>query len=137
MSEYFREARLENVTLNNPNFSHVRGDQYNHNNAMILTTTRAKKGLRLWRSKEEAEFEQFNEIKRGDIRLIRDISSYVPRYWKKRKAQYMIIECEKKIFTGEIMSGTGQGVRLTVVGYEGRDAQKEWMRDFKEYSRTL
>ncbi|KAL0566603.1 hypothetical protein V5O48_015407, partial [Marasmius crinis-equi] len=124
MTEYFRDARLENVALNHPNFSNVQGDQYN--NTMVVTTSRTQKGLRLWKSKKGAEFEQYNEIKRGDIRLIRDISSYVPRYRKKKKARSKIeiIESEKKVFTGEIVAGTGQGMRLTVVGYEGRDAQK-------------
>ncbi|KAL0571804.1 hypothetical protein V5O48_010159 [Marasmius crinis-equi] len=158
MSDYFREARLENITLNHPNFSSVQGDQHNQHNhisTMIVTTNSPQRGFRMWKSKQEAEFEQvgmsgffvsdggltyllqYNEIKRGDIRLLRDICSHISLRYQWRRGKLRSIECEKKFFVGEVVAGTGQGMKLTVVGYEGRDAQKEWLRDFKQYSRTL
>ncbi|KAJ8075096.1 hypothetical protein PM082_019423 [Marasmius tenuissimus] len=81
MSQYFRDARLENVMLNHPNFNNVQGDQYN-NMTKVVTTTRPRRGFWIWRTKQEAEFEQLKDT--------RDMTH-----------------------------------------------KKEWMRDFKEYSRTL
>ena len=141
MSDNFRNAREISIGENS-NFSTVNGDQYN--NTTIVTTTRDQR--KLWiqgTEEEEADFEQvrvyggfsyglvglmrdvsqYNEVKRGDVELIRATCSFTPDpVWQGSK--YRHFECEKKVFIGQALNGIGQGSMVTVVGYEGRDARE-------------
>ncbi|KAJ8075072.1 hypothetical protein PM082_019399 [Marasmius tenuissimus] len=83
-----------------------------------VTTTRPRRGFWIWRTKQEAEFEQYNEVKRGDIRLIRDlckdIAMHPIRSWRELARAWKLVE-----------------------GYEGHDAQKGVDERLGECSRTL
>ncbi|KAL0564478.1 hypothetical protein V5O48_017568, partial [Marasmius crinis-equi] len=87
--------------------------------------------------KKDSEYDQYEEVKRGDVELIREVSSHVPRHWNYIWGQYAYRDskCTKTISIGQIV-GRGDS-KMTIVGYEGPEAQKEWKRDFRQFSGTL
>ncbi|KAL0569572.1 hypothetical protein V5O48_012394, partial [Marasmius crinis-equi] len=114
MSDYFRNARHFSIG-DYSTFNTVNGDQFNHT-TIVQKTTETKR--RLWikgSEEEETEFAQYDEVKRGNIRIVR----YIHRSTASDLARY----CAKDVFTGEIARGAEKGSRLTVVSYTGRDAR--------------
>ncbi|KAL0569570.1 hypothetical protein V5O48_012392 [Marasmius crinis-equi] len=115
MSDYFRNARHFSIGEYST-FNTVQGDQYNHTTIIRKLTTETKPRLWITGSEEqESEFAQYDEVKRGDIR----IACYIHRSTPSDLARY----CAKDVFTGKIARGAEKGSRLTVVSYTGRDAQ--------------
>ncbi|KAL0567035.1 hypothetical protein V5O48_014957, partial [Marasmius crinis-equi] len=123
MSNYFQNAR--DFTLNNPNLSSVGGNQYvyNYHSTTTVTTTQSKS--RLWiqgTEEEEGEFDQYHEIKRADVELVRSVCSSMHLSWPRGKGKGTIYE--QKVFIAHALNGIGQGSSVTVVGYEGPGARE-------------
>ncbi|KAK1222945.1 hypothetical protein PQX77_014181 [Marasmius sp. AFHP31] len=86
---------------------------------------------------EEEEYDQYSEYRRSDVRLFQRIHHERLKEWDSETAQYVLSECERSIWLGEILSGDGKGNIVTVVSYEGQDAPKKWKNSFQRHSEHL
>ncbi|KAJ8076785.1 hypothetical protein PM082_001208 [Marasmius tenuissimus] len=126
---FFRNARR--FTITGGTFNNVQGDQYNR--TTINTTTPAKRRLHIEGNREEeAEYQQFYEFRRADVRLIRVMNCDQADGYDSENERFF--ECERKIFTGESTNDNG---KFTVITYKGREASEVWKREFERYSQIL
>ncbi|KAJ8087361.1 hypothetical protein PM082_006191 [Marasmius tenuissimus] len=86
---------------------------------------------------EEEEYEQYGEYKRSDIRMYQEIHRERVNIYDRMADEFALIDCERSIFLGEIVSGDGIGNIVTVEAYGKRDAPKRWKRSFASYSGRL
>ncbi|KAL0569460.1 hypothetical protein V5O48_012509 [Marasmius crinis-equi] len=147
MSDFFRNATDFSIG-DHATFNSVQGDQYNNHYGhyhATNTNTAVVKRKPLWTwllGKKDSEYDQYEEVKRGEVNLIREVYSHrVPGRWKYVRGQYIEMDskCTKTISTGQVVRGLEQiqGPKMTIVSYEGPEAQKEWKRDFQQFSSTL
>ncbi|KAF9257426.1 hypothetical protein L218DRAFT_1080930 [Marasmius fiardii PR-910] len=112
------------------NFSHVVRDQYNHyttNQTIVQTQSRRKKGDI---TKDIPELSEFTEVRRGDISKDKDVC-YSWRLYSNGKE-----ETEASVFYAELnIAGSFGQRKFTVKTYRGRNAKKEWRRDFVRCSK--
>ncbi|KAL0564784.1 hypothetical protein V5O48_017254 [Marasmius crinis-equi] len=139
MSDFLRNARDFSIG-DHATFNSVQGNQYTNNNYHVTNTSTAvvkRKPLWMRLLGKESEYDQYEEVKRGDVKLIREVSSHVPRHenYIQGRYTYKDSKCTKTVSAGQII-GRGDSM-MTVVSYEGPEAQKEWKRDFKQCSSTL
>ncbi|KAL0063456.1 hypothetical protein AAF712_009660 [Marasmius tenuissimus] len=131
---FFSKAR--NFSIKGGTFNAVQGDQY-----VITQVQDAQKRRRYIEGDdehEEAEYEEYVEIKRGDILAVRDIHRYCEWRWDEEKKEHVLTyQCEKAVFTGELRLGRGSETsKFTIISYDGPDALKAWKADFREYSQV-
>ncbi|KAK1224249.1 hypothetical protein PQX77_012871 [Marasmius sp. AFHP31] len=131
---FFSKAR--NFSIKGGTFNAIQGDQY-----VITQVQDAQKRRRYIEGDdehEEAEYEEYAEIKRGDILAVRDIHRYCEWQWDEEKKEHVLVyQCEKAVFTGELRSGRGNETsKFTIISYDGPDALKAWKADFREYSQV-
>ncbi|KAK1226114.1 hypothetical protein PQX77_010919, partial [Marasmius sp. AFHP31] len=145
-------------------FSGVNGDQHNHYYERILqaphlstsrlgsltqgtssraiTTTIHINGNQInnqiveREEKELTEFDDFRNLKRGDICRLRDICQVLkpckhPRWWGGCQCSREVI---KTVCTAKLMGVEGE---FTVVSYRGQDARRAFEAEFYEVSRSL
>ncbi|KAK1216192.1 hypothetical protein PQX77_021188 [Marasmius sp. AFHP31] len=72
---------------------------------------------------EEAEYDQYGEYRRSDVRLLQMIHhKRVKLYWDREAGLYTPVNCEQSVWLGEVTRGDGKGTIVTVVSYQGKDA---------------
>ncbi|KAK1221166.1 hypothetical protein PQX77_016031 [Marasmius sp. AFHP31] len=87
---------------------------------------------------EEAEYDQYGEYRRSDIRLLHLIQRETLRGVDDGEmGQSVSFDCERSIFFGKVLLGEGKGTIVTVVSYEGQDAPERWKNTFDRYSGYL
>ncbi|KAK1228048.1 hypothetical protein PQX77_008927 [Marasmius sp. AFHP31] len=85
---------------------------------------------------EEAEYEEYGEYKRGDIRLLERIYHERRERFDHQRGQFTA--CERNIFIGQVVAGDGIGKIVTVEAFAGHDAPEAWKKSFAYQSvRTL
>ncbi|KAK1217461.1 hypothetical protein PQX77_019886 [Marasmius sp. AFHP31] len=147
MSEFFSNAH--NFSINGGTFSGVNGDQHNHYYERILqaphlstsrlgsltqgtssraiTTTIHINGNQInnqiveREEKELTEFDDFRNLKRGDICRLREICQ-------------VLKPLIKTVCTAKLMGVDGE---FTVVSYRGQDARRAFEAEFYEVSRSM
>ncbi|KAJ8092714.1 hypothetical protein PM082_007043 [Marasmius tenuissimus] len=107
-----------------------------HNTSVIQQAKRIRWYIQ-GTDEEEEEYDQYNEYRRSDIRLLRKIHHEILGEWDRETRRYVPLDCERSVWLGEIMSGDQKGTIVTVVGYQGRNASEEWKSNFKCYSINL
>ncbi|KAJ8092685.1 hypothetical protein PM082_007014 [Marasmius tenuissimus] len=88
---------------------------------------------------EEAEYDQYGEYRRSDIRLLQLIyHDRLEPEWDWETGQLTPHrDCERRIFLGEVLSGEKRGTIVTVVSYQGRDASEVWKSSFQRHAELL
>ncbi|KAJ8092682.1 hypothetical protein PM082_007011 [Marasmius tenuissimus] len=86
---------------------------------------------------EEAEYGQYGEYRRSDVRLLKTIHTEKLVKWDKESRRHVPFDCERSIWFGEIVSGVEKGRIVTVVSYQGRDAPEKWKSSFQRHSGHL
>ncbi|KAK1223987.1 hypothetical protein PQX77_013123 [Marasmius sp. AFHP31] len=86
---------------------------------------------------EEAEYNEYHEIKRGDIRLHKMIHRGRREVLDVKTLEFVPIGSERSTFIGEIISGDQKGTVVVVEAYEGSEAPEDWRKSFVIYSRHL
>ncbi|KAJ8092467.1 hypothetical protein PM082_023720 [Marasmius tenuissimus] len=86
---------------------------------------------------EEAEYDQYGEYRRSDIRLIQLLQHENLERMDRETGQFVPLDCERSIFLAEVLTGVGKGMLVTVVSYEGQDAPEKWKNTFQHYSGHL
>ncbi|KAK1223986.1 hypothetical protein PQX77_013122 [Marasmius sp. AFHP31] len=71
---------------------------------------------------EEAEYNEYHEIKRGDIRLHKMIHRGRREVLDVKTQEFVPIGSERSTFIGEIISGDQKGTIVVVEAYEGSEA---------------
>ncbi|KAK1221650.1 hypothetical protein PQX77_015542 [Marasmius sp. AFHP31] len=147
MSEFFSNA--QNFSIKGGTFSGINGDQHNHyyektlqashsstsrsgsltqgTSSRAITTTIHINGDQInnqiveREEKELTEFDDFRNLKRGDICRLRDICQ-------------VLTPLIKTVCTAKLMGVEGE---FTVVSYRGQDARRAFEAEFCEVSRSL
>ncbi|KAJ8079206.1 hypothetical protein PM082_021706 [Marasmius tenuissimus] len=121
LSEFFNGAKNTSITSGSGTFSHVQGDQYNHTTTIVQA-----------KEKERTEWDDFFDVKRGAIYILRDIGRYTyPRRWDQDQewsAEEGHPRADKIICTAEIVDRPG--MVFTVIEYRGPEAEKAFGDDF-------
>ncbi|KAK1219958.1 hypothetical protein PQX77_017302 [Marasmius sp. AFHP31] len=164
MSDFF--ANAQNFSINGGTFSVINGDQHNHyyertvqashlstshsgliaqgTSSRAITTTIHINGNQInnqiveREEKERTEFDDFRNLKRGDICRLRDICQVLTPC--KCYAWFFGRECQctreviKTVCTAKLMGVEGE---FTVVSYRGQDAHRAFEAEFCEVSRSL
>ncbi|KAJ8092680.1 hypothetical protein PM082_007009 [Marasmius tenuissimus] len=129
-SELVRLGRDHNVNNGFGNFT------VNNDNRV----TQQKNSIR-WHirgtEEEEEEYDQYNEYRRGDIRLFQQICFEKLDKWDQRACRHVPSDCEQSVFLGEVLSGEGKGTIVTVVSHQGQDAPEKWKNSFQRHSEHL
>ncbi|KAL0564454.1 hypothetical protein V5O48_017593 [Marasmius crinis-equi] len=125
-SQHFKGAR--NVTIgDHSNFSNVRGDQ----KIYINTEGKKKKKFIVGTEEEEAEYDEFVQIKRGDMVAVRTLHRSALGQYDKEQQEW--VQCgEDMVVAGKVMIG-GASLECTVVSYSGSGAEERWKRDFRMF----
>ncbi|KAG7090108.1 hypothetical protein E1B28_011720 [Marasmius oreades] len=115
------------VKIGNANFSSVGRDQYNDCTIhQAIVETRVKKKI----NEDLRDLSQFTEIKRGDIYKNKDVC-YSWRLCSNGKD-----DTEAAVYIAQIMiAGRLGDSKFTVKTYRGRNAAREWRRDFSRCSK--
>ncbi|KAJ8092701.1 hypothetical protein PM082_007030 [Marasmius tenuissimus] len=108
-----------------------------HNNTSVIQQAQRIRWYIRGTEEEEEEYDQYNEYRRSDIRLLQKIYHERLVKWDDKIREEVPFDCERAIWLGEIVSGDQKGTRVTVVGYQGRNASEEWKSNFKCYSIDL
>ncbi|KAK1219116.1 hypothetical protein PQX77_018175 [Marasmius sp. AFHP31] len=164
MSEFFSNAH--NFSINGGTFSGVNGDQHNHyyertiqashpsisrsasltqgTSSRAITTTIHINGNQInnqiveREEKELTEFDDFRNLKRGDICRLRDICQVLTPCkcfaWLLGRECQCTREVIKTVCTAKLMGVDGE---FTVVSYRGQDAHRAFEAEFCEVSRSL
>ncbi|KAF9262469.1 hypothetical protein L218DRAFT_406923 [Marasmius fiardii PR-910] len=112
-------AGASGVLINQSHFSNIEGNQYNY--YMTDKTQSKKKTI----TGDLLELSEFTQVKRGDIYKDRDVC-YSWRLCSNGKD-----ETEAAVYYAEInIAGSFGQKKFTVKAYHGRNAKKEWRRDF-------
>ncbi|KAJ8087415.1 hypothetical protein PM082_006245 [Marasmius tenuissimus] len=106
------------------------------NNTVFQQTQSTSRYIR-GTEEEEAEYEQYGEYKRSEIRLHQMISRGRLETYDSMAGQLVPISCERSTFLGEIVSGSQKGTIVIVEAYEGSEAPEDWRQSFVTYSRHL
>ncbi|KAJ8088728.1 hypothetical protein PM082_013971 [Marasmius tenuissimus] len=163
MSDFFSHSR--NVSVTGGYYSHVGGDQYNHyghasssDGRMVITQAGSSTAMTVHvngnqivnqnvqqNEKEHTEFDDFRNVKRGDLCRLRDIgiSLYSPRIdcpclIKEKGAKCSRCQesrAEITICVAEVDESPGQV--CTTVSYSGPGARKAFEAEFQTYSKAL
>ncbi|KAG7090100.1 hypothetical protein E1B28_011714 [Marasmius oreades] len=116
------------VKIGNGNFSSVGRDQYNYTTHNNIVQTRDKK-RKIGRG--FPELSEFTEIKRGDVYKSKDGVCYSWNLCSNEKD-----DTEMAVYTAELnITGPFGQKKFTVKTYRGRNAMKEWRRDFSRCSK--
>ncbi|KAK1234940.1 hypothetical protein PQX77_001849 [Marasmius sp. AFHP31] len=161
MSEFFSNA--QNFSIKGGTFSGINGDQHNHYYEKTLqashSSTSRSRSLTQGTSsrsittihidgnqinnqivereeKELTEFDDYRNLKRGDICRLREICQVLkpckhPRWWGECQCSREVI---KTVCTAKLMGVEGE---FTVVSYRGQDARRAFEAEFCEVSRSL
>ncbi|KAL0569546.1 hypothetical protein V5O48_012420, partial [Marasmius crinis-equi] len=128
---------VQNVSIgDNGNFSTVHGNQ--HNVYHFHTVTEAlvkKKKFIIGTEEEEAEYEQFPEIKRADFVAIRNIFCSDGWLYDFEQKEY-VKGGERMVVAGNVRIG-GVGSKCTVVQYSGQEAGEDQMGCYWSHSLWL
>ncbi|KAK1224519.1 hypothetical protein PQX77_012574 [Marasmius sp. AFHP31] len=164
MSHFF--ANAQNFSINDGTFSGINGDQHNHyyertfhashsstsrsgsltqgTSSKAITTTIHINGNQInnqiveREEKELTEFDDFRNLKRGDICRLRDICQVLAPC--RCRALFRGRECQctreviKTVCTAKLMGVEGE---FTVVSYRGQYAHRAFEAEFCEVSRSL
>ncbi|KAL0567755.1 hypothetical protein V5O48_014243 [Marasmius crinis-equi] len=126
VSEYFKNSRHFSIG-DNGNFSTVHGDQIQQN---YYNTELKKRKFIVGSEEEEAEYEQFPEIRRSEFTAIRNIHrSYE---WLYDQEQGSVQLGERRVVAGDVRIG-GVASKCLVVQYSGHEAGVLWKKDFRKF----
>ncbi|KAL0578866.1 hypothetical protein V5O48_003146 [Marasmius crinis-equi] len=131
VSEYFRG--VQHVSMgDNANISTVYGDQHNHYS--IQERRKATRYI-VGTEEEEAEFEQFPKIKRGEFVAFQDIYRSVKCLCdeQQRKQRECVKRGERTLLAGEVRRIGGAASRCMVMQYSGQGAGELWKKDFWKF----
>ncbi|KAL0569863.1 hypothetical protein V5O48_012094 [Marasmius crinis-equi] len=125
-SQHFKAAR--NVSFGDTNLSTVRGNQYNS-----YTIQEKKKATHfiVGTEEEEAEYDQFLEIKRGDFVALEDIHRSLGLVFDEEREGRITLG-ERAVVVGDVRIG-GMASKCTVVSYSGDGAEQLWKTDFQRF----
>ncbi|KAG7090161.1 hypothetical protein E1B28_011769 [Marasmius oreades] len=114
------------ATINRSHFSNVGRDQNNYTTIhQTIVQTRGKRKAK----KDVIDLSDYTEIKRGDIYKDKDVC------YSWRLCSNASGTTEAAVYTAEIMIAGRFGTnKFTVKTYHGRNAMKEWKRDFQRCS---
>ncbi|KAK1218043.1 hypothetical protein PQX77_019283 [Marasmius sp. AFHP31] len=162
MSTFFPNAR--NFSIDGGTFSGVHGDQHNYyfersfqashlskspsgpisqgTSSRAVTTTIHINGNQInnqnveREEKELTEFDDFRNLKRGDICRLRDVCQVLkackhPWWWGRCQCSREVV---KTVCTAKLIGVEGE---FTVVSYRGQDACRAFEAEFREVSRSL
>ncbi|KAJ8087411.1 hypothetical protein PM082_006241 [Marasmius tenuissimus] len=122
-------ARDQNINFGYGNFT--------VNNNTVIQQKRSTYRYIRGTEEEEAEYEQYGEYKRSEIRLHQMISRGRLETYDPMAGHCVPIGCERSTFLGEIVSGDQKGTMVIVEAYEGSEAPEDWKQSFITYSRHL
>ncbi|KAJ8092720.1 hypothetical protein PM082_007049 [Marasmius tenuissimus] len=107
-----------------------------HNTNVVQQAQRIRWYIR-GTDEEEEEYDQYNEYRRGDIRLLRKIHHEILSEWDWEARRYVPLDCERTIWLGEIVCGDMKGTLVTVECFEGLNASEKWKSSFRQYAVNL
>ncbi|KAJ8092462.1 hypothetical protein PM082_023715 [Marasmius tenuissimus] len=107
------------------------------NDSRVIHQTRPIMWYIRGNEEEEAEYDQYGEFRRSDVRLLQRIYYEKLKEWDSDLNQYVTFNCEQSIWLGEILYGDGKGKIVTVVSYQGQDAPEKWKESFQRFSADL
>ncbi|KAJ8092722.1 hypothetical protein PM082_007051 [Marasmius tenuissimus] len=107
---------------------------FNVHNTSLIQQARPIQWYIRGTDEEEEKYDQYNEYRRSDIRLLRKIHHEILSEWDRETRRYVRLDCERSVWLGEIMSGDQKGTIVTVVCYQGHNTSEEWKNTFKCYS---
>ncbi|KAL0575795.1 hypothetical protein V5O48_006173 [Marasmius crinis-equi] len=121
VSEYFKDSRHLSIG-DNGNFSTIHGDQHNAYYLNTITEARMvkKKMFIVATEEEEAEFEEFPQIKRGEFLAERNI--YRRHEWIYDRARQKCVGCERTLIAGDVRRIGGVASKCMVMEYSGQGA---------------
>ncbi|KAG7090213.1 hypothetical protein E1B28_011815 [Marasmius oreades] len=121
-------AGATGITIDRSHFSNVGRDQYNYYTTYQTIVQPRERRRRI--EKDTLELSQFTEIKHGDIYKDKDVC-YSWRLCSNGKDA-----TEAAVYIAQIMiAGSFGESKFTVKTYRGRNAMKEWRRDFRRSSK--
>ncbi|KAK7052971.1 hypothetical protein VNI00_004291 [Paramarasmius palmivorus] len=82
---------------------------------------------------ERTEYDEFEEVKRGHIYMLKEIDMPSAVQWDWREG--VALSARRTAHIAEIMHGHRKS-KFTVVTYRGKDAEKVWKRDFDNLSQN-
>ncbi|KAL0059478.1 hypothetical protein AAF712_013786, partial [Marasmius tenuissimus] len=106
------------------NFNNGSGTFNVHNNTSVIQQARPIRCNIRGTDEEEEEYDQYNEYRRGDIRLLRKIHHEILSEWDWGTCRYVPLDCERTIWLGEIVCGDMKGTLVTVECFEGLNASE-------------
>ncbi|KAK1229463.1 hypothetical protein PQX77_007481 [Marasmius sp. AFHP31] len=107
------------------------------NDSRVIHQTRPIMWYIRGNEEDEAEYDQYGEFRRSDVRLLQRIYHEKLKERDSDLDQYVPFDCEQSIWLGEILSGDGKGKIVTVVSYQGKDAPEKWKESFQRFSADL
>ncbi|KAL0571634.1 hypothetical protein V5O48_010327 [Marasmius crinis-equi] len=113
----------QNVSIGSlPNLSTVDGDQHNSYTVYYGTEPKPRYYYITGTEEEEAEYEQYDELRRGDFTA--DNGDYCPPAGPgEGEHKFSINYGQKTVFTAQLRSQTpGGSRRITVIAYNGRNS---------------
>ncbi|KAL0565783.1 hypothetical protein V5O48_016237 [Marasmius crinis-equi] len=129
LSEYFKD--VQNLSIgNDTNFSTVHGSQHNYYNLH-----ERKSRLRIiGNDEEEAEYEQFREVLRGDIVTLQDLG-YDESYEWDQECLEPIKQPSERAFSS--VEAIGVSRKCTLVSYVGKRAEEASVSDIIVFRLSL
>ncbi|KAJ8087402.1 hypothetical protein PM082_006232 [Marasmius tenuissimus] len=107
------------------------------NNNTVIQQKRSRHRYITGTEEEEAEYDEYHEIKRSDIRLNQMIYRERVKRYDEATGHWIPTDCERSTFLGEIVSGDQKGTIVTVEAYKGSEASEDWRKSFLSYSGQL
>ncbi|KAL0567474.1 hypothetical protein V5O48_014518 [Marasmius crinis-equi] len=122
----------QNVLIGNlSNSSTVDRDQLNSYTVYYRTERKPEYYHITGTEEEEAEYEQYDELGRGDF-TADDRVYYPPAGPGEGEHKFRINYGQKTVFTAQLRSQTpGGSQRITVIGYSGKYSAEAWKQDFQ------
>ncbi|KAJ8092695.1 hypothetical protein PM082_007024 [Marasmius tenuissimus] len=109
-----------------------------HNNTSVIQQAQRIQWHIRGTEEEEEEYDQYNEYRRGDIRLLRKIHHEIlTGKWDRETRRYVPLDCERSVWLGEIVCGDMKGTLVTVECFEGLNASEKWKSSFRHYAVNL
>ncbi|KAL0567752.1 hypothetical protein V5O48_014240 [Marasmius crinis-equi] len=129
VSEYFKNSQHFSIG-DNGNFSTVHGDQIQQN---YYNTEVKKRKFIVASEEEEAEYEQFPEIKRANFVAIRNIHRSDGWVYDFEQQKLKSVKSAKRtVVAGDVRIG-GVASKCLMVQYSGQGAEELWKEDFRKF----